>query len=98
MGNKEKNSEDFKSRGKEKEKEIIDNNRNNIINNNDNNSDKNKNIVKNNYDNGLEVEIISEEKEELVKDFEAQFLKFLWFFVIATFIYFLFNDTINNLL
>ena len=36
---------------------------------------KNENIIKEKYDNGLEAEIISEENEELVKLFEAQFLK-----------------------
>ena len=41
----------------------------NIINN-----EKNINL-KEKYDNGLEVEIVSEENEELVKLFETQFLK-----------------------
>ena len=36
---------------------------------------KNENIINEKYDNGLEAEIISEENEELVKLFEAQFLK-----------------------
>ena len=50
----------------------------NIIENNNkiNNNEKNENI-KENYDNGLEVEITSEENEELVKLFETQFLKFV---------------------
>ena len=43
----------------------------NIINN-----EKNENI-KENYENGLEVEIASEENEEFVKLFETQFLKFI---------------------
>ena len=74
LGNKEKkNTEDFKSREKEKEKEkeAKDNK------NNNDKVDKNKNIVVNNYENGLEVEINYEEKEELVKEFETQFFKYL---------------------
>ena len=74
FGNKEKkNTEDFKSREKEKvkEKEAKDNK------NNNDKVDKNKNIVVNNYENGLEVEINYEEKEELVKEFETQFFKYL---------------------
>ena len=39
------------------------------------NNQKNENIINEKYDNGLEAEIISEENEELVKLFEAQFLK-----------------------
>ena len=46
----------------------------NSIDNNINNNEKNENI-KENYENGLEVEITSEENEELVKLFESQFLK-----------------------
>ena len=38
------------------------------------NKEKNENI-KERYENGLEAEIVSEEKEELVKLFETQFLK-----------------------
>ena len=39
-----------------------------------NNNEKNE-IIKESYENGLEVEITSEENEELVKLFETQFLK-----------------------
>ena len=55
---------------KKKDENLIENN--NKINNNE----KNENI-KENYENGLEVEITSEENEELVKLFETQFLKFV---------------------
>ena len=46
----------------------------NSIDNNINNNEKNE-TIKENYENGLEVEINSEENEELVKLFESQFLK-----------------------
>jgi hypothetical protein len=54
---------------------------NNIINNKEEKDEQNKgdkeklNIVKESYENGLEVEITYEENEELVKTFENQFLK-----------------------
>jgi len=46
----------------------------NSIDNNINNNEKNE-TIKENYENGLEVDITSEENEELVKLFESQFLK-----------------------
>ena len=55
----------------------------NLENNNDDKKDEKENIIQNNneikesYENGLEVEIISEENEEIVKTFENQFLKSL---------------------
>ena len=39
------------------------------------NKNKNNENIKENYQNGLEVEITNEENEELVKSFESQFLK-----------------------
>jgi hypothetical protein len=54
---------------------------NNIMNNKEEKGEQNKgdkekvNIVKESYENGLEVEITYEENEELVKTFENQFLK-----------------------
>ena len=45
--------------------------------NNNNLIDDNNNTIKKSYDNGLEVEINYEEKEELVKEFETQFFKSL---------------------
>ena len=62
FGIHKKNSEDLK-----KENEIIEDNKNK----------EDKNTIKNNYENGLEIEINYEEKEELVKEFESQFFKSL---------------------
>ena len=65
-----KNTEDFKSREKD------DKNQNNDKQNDEKKKEIN-NTIKENYDNGLEVEIIYEEKTELVKTFSDQFLKSL---------------------
>lgn len=71
LGDKQtKNSEDFKSREKEDKKS---NNNKEKIKDNDNKN----NIINESYENGLEVEIIYEEKSNLVKTFSEQFLKSL---------------------
>jgi len=49
---------------------------NNIIDEKNKNNNENK-ISKENYENGLEAEIISEENKELVQIFESQFFKFV---------------------
>lgn len=70
LGNKQLN----KSNNKDNDE------KDNIIKNEDikeEKNNKNNNIIKENYENGLEVEIISEEKEELVRTFQNEFLKSL---------------------
>ena len=65
--------------GVAKIKKTEDTQNNNTINNNINNNinNTNNNNIKEKYENGLEVEINYEEKEELVKTFENEFFKSL---------------------
>ena len=71
-----KNSEDIKSKKEKienKNQEKIENNNDKINKNNDNDNNK----IKESFENGLEIEIEYEEKEELVKTFESAFFKIL---------------------
>ena len=73
-----KKSEDFKSREKkDKDKNINNDKDKDKDRDKDNKKKGDSNIIKENYENGLEVEIIYEEKTELVKTFSEQFLKSL---------------------
>ena len=73
-----KKSEDFKSREKQDKDKNINNDKDKDRDRDKDNKKKgDSNIIKENYENGLEVEIIYEEKTELVKTFSEQFLKSL---------------------